>query len=200
MKFINCKIIASIIMLTGLICSIGCAGEYDPDCGCNCTYNNLGFETPYKEGNKLKFADSLGNKLAFTLNNSIYKYFREGIWGHNPDCGLYTTYTQYNENFFEEELGRKKLFLGNYAYGASFNKYGGHLKIGIDSCNFIYFTRYNDLSDNESFIPQISINGKNYNNVAVTKDYTRPDTKIYYNSQIGIISFKIDSVQWYLDN
>jgi hypothetical protein len=196
MKYIDTKIITSTFVLIGLTWLSGCT-KYYPDCGCNCTHHNLSFGIPYKEGDIVKFTDSIGNKLVFTLKKSVNGEFIKTVNG-NIDCGQRTIYSQYNNNFFEEESGLKRLFIGNYAYGDTIYDLSENIYIGIDSFNFSYWTEW--LKDELNVIPTITLNGKKYNNVFIPSAAIWPGKQVYYNKQIGIISFKTDSVQWYLDN
>ncbi len=184
-------------MLIGLTWFSACSG-YDPDCGCNCTHNNLSFGIPYKEGDVVKFTDSLGNKLVFTLKKSVNGEYVKTGYG-SIDCGgQMIIYNQYNNNFFEEASGRKRLFIGNYAFGDTIYGLGENIYIGIDSFNFAYWTEW--LKINSHVIPSITLNGKKYTDVFIPDAAIWPGKLVYYNKQIGIISFKTDSVQWYLDN
>ncbi len=183
-------------MLIGLSMFSGCI-PYDPDCGCNCVHRNLSFGIPYKEGDILKFTDSIGNKLVFILKKSVTGKYVEVGFG-NPDCGQFKYYNEYNNNFFEEASGRKRLFIGNYAAGDTIYNLSTNIYIGIDSFNFAYWTE--DLKINANVIPSITLNGKKYSDVFLPDAATWPGKFVYYNKEIGIISFKIDSVQWYLDN
>lgn len=196
MKYFNCKLGLLIFVLLGLSMFSGCF-PYDPDCDCNCVHTYLSFEIPYKEGDTVRFTNSLGNKLVFTLKKSVKgEYIKTGFG--NPDCGTFRYYNEYNNNFFEEESGRKRLFIGNYANGDTIYDLSTNVYIGIDSFNFAYWTEW--LKINSHVIPSITLNGKNYKDVFLPDAATYPGKFVYYNKQLGIISFKTDSVQWYLDN
>jgi hypothetical protein len=176
----------------------GCS-KYNPDCGCNCDHNNLSFGIPYKQGDIIKFTDSLGNKLTFTLKKSVTGQYTKYQNGGSPDCGSQrTVYSEYNNNFFEETNNTKRLFIGNYAFGDTIYDLSENLYVGIDSFNFSYWTEW--LKINLKVIPEITLNGKKYTNIFVPDAAIWPGKQIYYNKQIGIVSFKTDSVQWYLDN
>ncbi len=195
MKYTYCKFIKLTLVVIGLAWIAGCS-KYDPGCGCNCIHNNLSFGIPYKEGDIIKFTDSIGNKLVFTLKKSVNGEYVKKEYG-SADCGQMTIYSQYNNNFFEEASSRKRLFVGNYAFGDTIYNLSENIYIGIDSFNFAYWTE--DLKVNMNVIPSITLNGNKYTDVFIPDAAIWPGKQIYYNKQIGIISFKTDSVQWYLD-
>ncbi len=198
MKYLGYKIFTSTILLIGLTCLAGCFNK-EPDCGCNCHHNYVYFGIPYEEGDVVKFTDSIGNKLVFTLKKSVYGDYIISNYYTSEDCGQQALYNQYNHNYFEEALGRKRLFIGEYTGSDTIYHIGSNtLCIGIDSFNFGYYTE--ELRVDKYMIPSITLNGKKYTNVFVPGPYRWRDKQVYYNKEIGIISFKVDSVQWYLDN
>jgi len=174
------------ILFIGIIFT-GCS-----KCDGHDTYYNLSYSIPYKQGDVLKFTDTLGNKLTFTLFNSTTGYYLHSGAG---ECEVLTDHKQYNNIFFTETNNKATLFIGNYKDGDSSQNLGEHVTICINGFDFSYYTDW--IINRAGDIPQITLNGKIYTNVCTPRAASWTGKQVYYSKQFG---FKTDSIQWYLDN
>ena len=156
-------------------------------------YRPLTYKVPYSGLDTINFVDTVGNTLTFVgqgVSPDWVQVYGDGMAYCPEDPTVYQ-----NAYYSYKELNKKMtLLISNFNYKNSTSSQIMSLNINGNEINYV--SDY--LTNNIFAIPQLNLNGKTYFNVHKETSSKSTLKFAFYSNTFGIISFKVDSMQWYL--